>query len=521
MHAVLGIAELLMQKEDLPADVYDALAQINSSSGLLMATLDDILDLAKVEAGKLEINNASYETPRLIINTVQLNQVHKKDKELKFHIDIDENLPCRFMGDEVRIRQILNNLLSNAFKYTQTGSVTLSLNYSKNEIGKPYLCIKIKDTGQGLTAEQQENLFDSEFTRFNAQNNNQATGSGLGMSVVKQLLNLMNGDVVVESTPGVGSLFTVNIPQQSDGEETLGKELAASLQDPGTYRSLISQLAIFKQNKAADHSPMPYGRVLVVDDVESNIYVVQGILEHYEIKVDTARNGAEAVEKVKNGAEYDIIIMDHMMPVMDGIEATRQIREMGYTRPIVSLTANVVNKTEQDYIDKGFDGFLGKPINIANMETYLTRFIRNKYAESVFSDVAATKAKPVVLIVDDSPAALTMLNDILKPYYKILAARNGKAGLKIIEKQKVDLVLLDLTMPDLSGFDVLQQLNETSNTIPVIIISASGQPEDHVQGMALGAVDFLRKPFDKQTVLQRVKLHVRGTSVTLNGPALL
>jgi len=501
MNAVLGIVELMLQKEDLPADVYDSMKRIHSSSDLLMATLDDILDLAKVEAGKLEIVNIPYETARLIYDTVQLNQVYGKNKNLAFDIEVDENLPSRFIGDALRIKQILNNLLSNAFKYTQTGSVSLSAGIQKNNDGETRISFTVKDTGCGLTQDQKEKLFDSEYTRFGMYNNDGVLGTGLGMSVVNQLLTLMNGSISVESEPGMGTRITLSIPQQPDGTETIGKENAEKLQNTILTNSKNIPTVIPVQDKTVDRSPMPYGRVLVVDDVESNVYVTQGILEHYEIGVDTAQSGKEAVDKIANGATYDIILMDHMMPEMNGEEATREIRELGYTRPIIALTADVVGKDEETFIAMGFDGFIGKPIDMENMERYLTYYIRDKYT-------AEPLAKPVILAIDDSPATLTLLSEMLRSSYRVLAARTGQMGLEILDKYKVDLILLDIAMPDLSGFDVMRLLKEKNLDIPVIIVTASETPRHQVEGMALGAVDFLRKPFEKQRVLQRVKLHL-------------
>jgi CheY-like chemotaxis protein len=330
------------------------------------------------------------------------------------------------------------------------------------------------------------------------------------MSVVKQLLLLMNGVVTIHSSINEGTQITICIPQQPDGEAVLGAEMVNKLKDPSNFRSLRRELPAAKKQELLDRSPMPYGKVLVVDDVESNIFVAQGVLEYYEIKVDTAVNGVEAVEKIKSGAVYDIIFMDQMMPEMDGDEATKIIRSMGYTHPIITLTANVVDKKEKEFTEKGYTGFLRKPIEIEHMEQNLKKYIRDKHAAAMFAAVPV--AKPVVLIIDDAPAALTLFNKMLKPYYRVLAARSGQAGLAVLEKQKVDLILLDITMPGLSGFDVLHKLNEASMKIPVILVSASEHPQDQIKGMELGAVDFLRKPFDKQTVLQRVKLHVGGDS---------
>jgi CheY-like chemotaxis protein len=501
MHAVLGITKLLMQKENLPTDIYDDLSRINSSSELLIATLDDILDLSKVEAGKLEIVNASYDTERLISDTVQLNQIHSKNKNLSFRVTVDKDIPCRLIGDELRIKQILNNLLSNAFKYTHTGSVAFSVKIHINENNEPCICFTIRDTGVGLTAEQKNSLLDAEYIRYNILNERETVGTGLGMNVVKQLITLMSGKIQIDSELYKGTEITVSIPQEVNETKTLGAQKVKKLQGDNGSSPLRGLHISAIQPKPIDRSPMPYGRVLVVDDVESNVYVAQGILEHYDIGVDTANNGKEALERIKNGAEYDIIFMDLMMPEMDGEEATQKIRDLGYTKPIIALTANIIGKNEQMFIEKGYDGFIGKPINIDHMERYLTRFIREKYT-------AQSTNKPVILAIDDNPSALNTLNEILKTSYRVLSTKNGKTGLSILDKQKVDLILLDIAMPGLSGFDVLKYLKEKSIDIPVIIVTASDQPKDQITGMVLGAVDFLRKPFDKETVLRRIRLHL-------------
>jgi signal transduction histidine kinase/CheY-like chemotaxis protein len=493
IHAVLGIAELLLQKEDLPADIYESLTRINASSGLLMSILNDILDLAKVEAGKMEILYAPYDINRLVTNTAQLNRIHENE-DLTFSVTVDGNIPRLLLGDEMRIRQILNNLLSNAFKYTQKGTVSLSAAVETGRDGGPILRFIVKDTGQGLTNEQQERLFESDFTRFNVQSNRNVIGSGLGMSVVKQLLTLMNGEIYIDSDPSAGTKITVFIPQLS----AVGMEAMVNAESD--------------EPEPINRSPMPYGKVLVVDDVESNLFLAQGIFKSYELSVDTAQNGKEALDKIINGAVYDIIFMDYLMPDMNGIEAARAMRDLGYIHPIIALTANVTDQSEAIFASNGFDGFIGKPININHLDRYLTFLIRDKYAAAAFLDPSTYLAKPVVLVVDDNPADLSMLSSILRPYYRVLSVRSGEIALDIMEKQKVDLVLLDVVMPELSGFDVQRRMKSNNLDIPVIMISASDKPEDQVKGMALGALDFLRKPLVPETVKQRVELHM-GASV--------
>jgi len=223
-----------------------------------------------------------------------------------------------------------------------------------------------------MTQEQIYGLSD-EFKRFNLQTNRSVEGSGLGMPITYSLVDLMGGSVGVESSPGSGSTFTVRLPQKPHGTDILGEDAASRLQNME-----ISQMSHRRVPKLR-HELMPYGKVLVVDDVEANLYVVEGILQAYDIKVETAENGFQAVEKIKNGEIYDIIFMDHMMPDMDGIEATKIIRDMGYSYPIVALTANALKDAAKMFMNNGFSGFISKPIDIKQIDAYLIRFIHDKH----------------------------------------------------------------------------------------------------------------------------------------------
>ncbi|MCL2379968.1 MAG: ATP-binding protein [Treponema sp.] len=374
MNAVLGIAQIQLQKEGHPPETEEAFSRIHNSASLLLNIINDILDLSKVEAGKMEIISAAYELTSLIIDTAQLNCMYIGSKGIEFKLNVDKSLPVYLIGDALRIKQILNNLLSNAFKYTQKGTVTLSFGVeAAPEPGYTTLVLTVSDTGQGMGKEDIEFLFD-EFARFNMHTNRATEGSGLGMPIIHSLVTMMQGDINVESEPGKGSVFTVRLPQKLCIDDTLGEEAAANLQS----WEFVSQQPLKKMAKF-EHERMPYGRVLVVDDVEVNIFVVEGILDAYGITVETAKSGLEAVEKVKSGQVYDIIFMDHMMPEMDGMEAAKHIRAMGYTHPIVALTANALKDAAKMFMNNGFSGFISKPIDIAQIDAYLVRFIRNKH----------------------------------------------------------------------------------------------------------------------------------------------
>ncbi|MDR2575516.1 MAG: response regulator, partial [Treponema sp.] len=381
MNAILGITEIQLQDETLPQGTQEALGSIYNSGYLLLGIINDILDLSKIEAGKLELMPVNYDVPSLINDTVHLNFMRYDSKPIEFILQVDENIPTTLSGDELRIKQILNNLLSNAFKYTNSGKVTLSVTCEawQREADSVILVFRVTDTGQGMTAEQLSKLFE-EYTRFNTEANRTTVGTGLGMAITKYLVKMMNGTISVESEPGKGSVFTVRIPQGTvDGSGVLDKELTENLKQ---FR--LGKAEQMKKAPQIIREYMPYGSVLIVDDVETNLYVAKGLLSPYGLTVEVARSGFETIEKIKDGVVYDIIFMDHFMPEMDGIEATKRIRELGYTQPIVALTANALAGQAEIFAANGFDDFISKPIDIRQLNVALNKLVRDKYpAETI------------------------------------------------------------------------------------------------------------------------------------------
>ncbi|GHU89222.1 hypothetical protein FACS1894202_06930 [Clostridia bacterium] len=379
MNAIIGIAQMQLQGGELSADQHSAIQKIFASGQGLLGIINDILDLSKIETGKLEINSYEYDVPSLINDTIQLNIVRIASKPIEFVLELDENVPSRLYGDELRIKQILNNLLSNAFKYTVSGKITLSveakLTYDETAPDNVIVVFKVADTGQGMKPEQLKMLFD-EYSRFNTEFNRAVEGTGLGMNITKKLVDLMHGSIEVSSVFGEGSVFTVRIVQRIVSSERIGFELAEKLRsfEFGSEK-LSSELQFTREN-------MSYGRVLVVDDVETNLYVAEGLLSLYGLKVEKASSGFAALDKVKNGGVYDIILMDHMMPEMDGIETTQKLREFGYTKPIIALTANAITGSDKMFKAKGFDEFISKPIDVRLLNSLLNTFVRDAHVNS-------------------------------------------------------------------------------------------------------------------------------------------
>ncbi|MCL2243070.1 MAG: ATP-binding protein [Treponema sp.] len=372
LNAILGITQIEMQNETIPDRYMAAFEKIHSSGINLLGIINDILDLTKIETGRMELIPYEYDVPSLINDAIQLNIVRIGSKPIDFKLSVDENLPSRLYGDEIRIKQILNNLLSNAIKYTEKGQIQLSVKHiiiNENII----LVFSVSDTGQGMIEEDRKKVFD-EYARFNMAANRSIEGTGLGLNIIKKIVEMMEGEISVESEFGKGSIFTVTIKQQSADNSPIGEELAHRLSN-FTFTNK-------KQNKQEiTKEMMPYGSVLVVDDVEINLYVACEILLSYKLDVEMADSGITAIEKIINGKKYDIIFMDHMMPKMDGIETTKKLRELGYTGSIVALTANALVGNDKMFENNGFDGFIPKPIDINQINTILNKFVRDMHPE--------------------------------------------------------------------------------------------------------------------------------------------
>ena len=372
MNAILGVAEIQLQDESLPQTAKEALDKIYNSGDLLLSIINDILDLSKIEAGKFELAVAKYDVASLINDTVTLNMMRIGSKEIDFALSVGEDTPSALLGDELRIKQILNNLLSNAFKYTEKGQVKLSVSAEDADHDSATLVFSVSDTGQGMTDEQIARLFD-EYARFNEAANRATEGTGLGMSITQNLVKMMSGEIAVKSELNWGTVFTVRLPQTTVSAGILGHELAKSLEN--------FQMNGLKQSKKAQivFEPMTYGSVLIVDDVETNLYVARGLMSPYGLSIDTVLSGFDAIRRIESGKTYDVIFMDHMMPRMDGIETTNRIRSLGYLRPIVALTANAVVGQAEVFLLNGFDGFISKPIDPRRMNQTLNELIRDKH----------------------------------------------------------------------------------------------------------------------------------------------
>ena len=357
MNSILGFSEILL-KQDMTDEQKEYIENIRESSDNLLAIINDILDLSKIETGKMEIIENEFATKPLIKGVCKQIKSLAEKKGLEFKVDVSKTLPKSFYGDEVRIREVLINVLNNAVKYTPKGSVSLDISADEIINNITTISIKVTDTGIGISKDNIDLIFNA-FEQADRHKNKGIEGTGLGLSIVRSYIELMHGWINVDSEVGKGSTFTVNIPLSVIDATPIGEIVYDRVEGP---KSRISDIKVDK-------------KVLVVDDSLVNLKVIGKTLEHYGITVETVNSGQKGIDACKENI-YDIIFMDQMMPVMDGVEAMHQIREIpGYEKngehKIVALTANAIKGVEEELLEEGFDGYLKKPIEFDKLEKLL------------------------------------------------------------------------------------------------------------------------------------------------------
>jgi len=403
LNAIIGLSELILnavepaqqaaaqqaafepqvRQQVVLSEIEDKLGNIHSSGMTLLGIVNDILDISKIESGKFELHPVKYDTASLINDIVSLNIVRIGEKPIEFKLTVDENLPEQLLGDDLRVRQIFNNLLSNAFKYTNSGTVEWKVSFTRELPMKLpavndsiWLVSDIKDTGMGIRPEDIEKLFE-DYIQVDARANRNIESTGLGLSITKHLAGMMGGSIMVESVYGMGSTFSIRLRQQLVSVIPIGKE---------TVENLMS--ARFTDNKRVQsaklkRTDLSYASVLIVDDMPVNLDVAKGMLAPYGLRVDCASGGRQAIEMIRaeENPRYDAVFMDHMMPGMDGIEAVRIIREeidSDFARnvPIIALTANAIIGNEDMFLEHGFQAFISKPIDILRLDVILRQWVR-------------------------------------------------------------------------------------------------------------------------------------------------
>jgi signal transduction histidine kinase/CheY-like chemotaxis protein len=386
LNAIIGLSELTLDSDDVRGEARENMEKVYNSGMTLLSLINDILDISKIEAGRFDLIPAEYDTPSLINDAVTLNIIRIGSKPITFSLSIDPALPGSLLGDEVRIKQILNNLLSNAFKYTKEGKIDLGISFER-EGESVWITFSVSDTGIGIHREDMEKLF-VDYSQLDSKSNRKIEGTGLGLAITKRLVDMMDGAITVESEYGRGSVFTARLRQGAAGDTPIGEDVVENL-----------KRFHYSDNKRDRNARLvrvqiPYANVLVVDDIATNLDVARGMLKPYGMQIDCATSGAAAIELVRAGTKYSAIFMDHMMPGMDGIEALRLIREdigteYARTVPIIALTANAVVGNKEMFLKSGFQDFLTKPIDIMRMDAVINRWVRDMEMEMAPAEAPA------------------------------------------------------------------------------------------------------------------------------------
>lgn len=362
INAVLGMDEMIL-RESSEENIIEYATSIKRAGESLLSLVSDILDFSKIESGKMTILDEPYNIKELIKDIINTFTLRMRQKGLSFITEIDENIPKILVGDEVRIKQIALNILSNAFKYTKEGYVKLKIS-SEIRGNKCVLSFSVEDTGSGIKKDAMEKLF-ATFERIDEKKNRHIEGSGLGLNITKNLLKMMGSDIQVKSVYGRGSIFFFDLEQRVSDYEPIG------MMD-------IEDVKVDINQGSEDTFTAPHARMLVVDDNLVNLSVMKGLLKRTQATVEMASSGAEAVKMTKD-REYDLIFMDHLMPEMDGIETMIRIKGMetnpNRNTPCIVLTANAISGAKEKYMEAGFDEYMTKPVNMDLLEKNLRKFL--------------------------------------------------------------------------------------------------------------------------------------------------
>ena len=611
INAILGYNEMLMREtRESQTAVYASNVRLAGRN--LLSLVSSILDFTDMERADLQLSEGPYYVRDVLQDALTFAEYGSEHKDLELRIQIDENIPQELIGDVARIKQILDNLISNALKYTNEGFVEIHAVWEKQDEQQGYLVVSVKDSGIGMKAEDVQKISES-FIRFDKEKTRNIQGIGLGLTIVTRLLQLMDSCLEIESEPGQGSCFSFRLLQSVADANPIG-----CMERMENFDFLESQEELWEA---------PRAKVLLVDDNPMNMDVLRGMLRETKIQTDTAANGAEALQKMREN-KYDVVLMDHMMPVMDGVQALHRMREekLCPQAPVLVLTANAVGDAKERYLQEGFDDYLSKPVLYSQLLTkvrqylpenvftrkelvkdlsyfldksvgmqyccnseefyremlnsYLTNNrldeIRQKFTEEKWEEyriavhalkstslsigaVALSEAakelefaakegriseikenhaevmadyeqllgllreeltecpaenaesemqvsKELILVVDDDSLNLMFAQKLLDDAYRTECVKSGEEALEYLKKETPNLILLDLHMPDMNGFEVMSRImqDERTKEIPVVFLTADNDREAEIEGLRLGAQDFIKKPFVADIMLERI-----------------
>ncbi|SRR5579871_333567 len=490
MNGIIGFTDLVLTTE-LQKTQRDYLGNVKKSAHGLLEIINDILDFSKIEAGKLFIENTLFKLDELVEETIDILTVKAYEKKLEMLYRVDPGIPSQFIGDPVRIRQIIVNLLGNAIKFTQQGEIFVSIEktseiYYKGENKFLNLSINVKDTGIGIPKHKLEKIFES-FTQADNSTTRKYGGTGLGLTISKSLAELMEGHLLVESTPGNGSTFILRIPLQVANEQP---EISLS-----TKPSLR--------------------KVLVIDDNISNRFLMQEMLNYLHIDSEVASGGVDALKRIAHAAEirqpFDLIITDHHMPEMDGIELAKHITNNGYldNHPLMLMLSSLEKNMYQNEADKaGIKKFLSKPVKLHELHsTLLSLFETQMQSETLHPSLPVIEKisqAASIMVVEDDPINMLLISEVLRRMgFDVIQMNNGKEALEALPHFEPVLIFMDVNMPEIDGYattKLMRELPEPHCNIPIIALTADAMKGDKEKCLEAGMNSYISKPFKLEEI---------------------
>ena len=487
MNGIIGFTDLVLTTE-LQKVQRDYLQNVKKSAYGLLEIINDILDFSKIEAGKLLIDNTLFKLDELIEETIDMLTLKAFEKKLEMLYRVDPTIPSQFVGDPVRIRQIVVNLLGNAIKFTGEGEIIVSIRKSENtyqQAGKTFirLAIEVKDTGIGIRKEKMQKIFES-FTQADTSTTRKYGGTGLGLTISKSLAELMGGYLTVESAPAKGSTFTLHLVLQVANEQP-------EVQLP---------------KKSMQH------KVLIVDDNQSNLRLLQEILNHFHIPSDTAISGSAGLQKIKETRQrkdpYSLVIADHHMPGMDGITFVREANKLSpdkHLSCILMLPALEKNVYQHEAVKVGITKFLSKPVKMHELHAVLLSLydgnlqIESNHHSHPASPVEKISEPTSIMVADDDPINMLLITEVLRRMgFEVIQVSNGKEALERLPQCDPVMIFMDVNMPEMDGYTTTQHIRKMPEpwcNLPIIALTADAMKGDREKCLEAGMNKYISKPF--------------------------
>ena len=424
LNGILGMDEMII-RDTKESSIKKYALEIKSAGNTLLSIINDILDLSKIESGNFEIAPADYGIASVINDVINITRPRAEKKGLSYDISVSENIPSVMYGDEIRIRQVMLNVINNAIKYTHEGGVSVNIGTKESRDEGVILVTKVSDTGIGIKEEDRDKLFKS-FQRLDESKNRNIEGTGLGLHITYKLLEMMGGWIELESEYGSGSTFTVMIPQTVTDSTPIGD----------FSKAVSSFLANYQKEEVSLYAPG--ARILAVDDNEMNLEVIEGLLSDTKIGIDLVDSGLKCIEKAAVN-RYDCIFLDQMMPGLNGEDTLKAMKEKDIiaSTPVIALTADAIIGAREGYIEKGFTDYLSKPVKYEDLEKVLKKYIP---ADKQLAPVSQDDL-PLMLIWGDDPAKLREQKERLSGIYRCVCVTGQSAMEKYMQKHKPDAVM--------------------------------------------------------------------------------